>query len=191
MCINVCVCYLSPDGSSHIVDPHSYFNKLLPQIYVYQTSGQFIICGDFNARCGGDADYIEGVDDVIERTIIDYKKNHYGDILLDFLINSNCVMLNGRSLTHNDYTSISGKGVSVVDYAIVSHDHLHRHSNFQVIRAHQLFDETNLVGSTRCDPNHNISDHSVLKWQYELDTVTEHNTVSEAAKTIIRKIDVS
>ena len=27
-----------------------------------------------NARCGGDADYIEGVDDVIERTIIDYKK---------------------------------------------------------------------------------------------------------------------
>ena len=27
--------------------------------------------------------------------------------------------------------------------------------------------------------------------RYELDSVTEHNTVSEAAKTIIRKIDVS
>ena len=70
LCINVCVCYLSPDESSHIVDPHSYFDKLLSQIYIYQTRGQFIICGDFNARCGGDADYIEGVDDVIERTII-------------------------------------------------------------------------------------------------------------------------
>ena len=98
-------------------------------------------------------------------------------------------MLNGRSPTHNDYTSISVKGVSVVDYAIVSHDHLHRHSNLQVIRAHQLFNETDLVG--RCDPDHNISDHSVLKWQYELDNATEHNTVSETAKTIIRKIDVS
>ena len=80
----------------------------------------------------------------------------------------------------------------MVDYAIVSHDHLHRYSNFQVIRAHQLFNETDLVG--RCDPDHNISDHSVLKWQYELDNVTEvteHNTISETAKTIIRKIDVS
>ena len=180
--------YLSPDGSSHIVDPHSYFDKLLSQIYIYQTRGQFIICGDFNARCGGDADYI-GVDDVIEQTIIDYKKNHSGDILLDFLINSSCVMLNGRSMTHNDYTSISDKGVSVVDYAIVSQDHLHRNSNFQVIRAHQLLNETDLVG--RCDPDHNISDHSVLKWQYEIDSVTEYNTVSVAAKVTIRKIDVS
>ena len=76
-----------------------------------------------------------------------------------------------------------------MNYAIVSHDHLHKHSNFQVIRAHQLFNETDLVG--RCDPDHNISDHSVLKWQYELDNVTEQITVSEAAKTIIRKIDVS
>ena len=31
----------------------------------------------------------------------------------------------------------------------------------------------------------------MLKWQYELDNATEHNTVSETAKTIIRKIDVS
>ena len=170
LCINVCVCYLSPDGSSHIVDPLSYFDKLLSQIYVHQTSGQFVICGDFNARCGGDTNYIESVDDVIEQTIIDYKKNHYRDILLDFLINGSCIMLNGRSMTHNDYTSISVKGVSVIDYAIVSHDHLHRHSNFQVIREHQLFNETDLVG--RCDPDHNVSDHSELKWQYELDSVT-------------------
>ena len=110
-------------------------------------------------------------------------------MLLDFLINSSCVMLNGRSMTHNDYTSISVKGVSVVDYAIVSQDHLHRHSNFQVIRAHQLFNETDLVG--RCDPDHKISDNSVLEWQYELDSVTDHNTVSVAAKVTIWKIDVS
>ena len=52
-----------------------------------------------------------------------------------------------------------------------------------------MFNETDLVG--RCDPDHNISDHLVLKWQYELDNVTEHITVSETAKATIRKIDVS
>ena len=52
-----------------------------------------------------------------------------------------------------------------------------------------MFNETDLVG--RCDPDHNISDHSVLKWQYELDSVTEHNIVSVAAKVTIRKIDES
>ena len=92
-CINVCVCYLSPEGSSHIVDPHEYFDKLLSQIYMYQTQGQYTICGDFNARCGNEPDYIEGVDEIIERTIVDYKKNHYGDLLIDFLINCNCVMV--------------------------------------------------------------------------------------------------
>ena len=48
--INVFVCYLSPEGSSHIVDPHEYFDQLLSQIYMFQNNGQYIICGDFNAR---------------------------------------------------------------------------------------------------------------------------------------------
>ena len=52
-CINVCVCYLSPEGSSHIVDPHQYYDQLLSQIYIYQTTGPFMLCGDFNSRCGG------------------------------------------------------------------------------------------------------------------------------------------
>ena len=57
--ISICVCYLSPEGSSRMVDPHEYFEQLLSQIYIYQTYGSFIICGDFNARCGGEADYID------------------------------------------------------------------------------------------------------------------------------------
>ena len=68
--------------------------------------------------------------------IVDYRKNHYGNILLDFLINSNCVMLNGRCAGDNDFTSISVKGVSVVDYVVVPHDYLHKCSDFCVKRAH-------------------------------------------------------
>ena len=91
-CVNVCVCYLFPDGSSHFVDPHDYVDKLLSQIYIYQSDGPFIICGHFNSRCGSDPDYIVGVDEVPEREIIDYKKNHYDDLFTEFVINSNCVM---------------------------------------------------------------------------------------------------
>ena len=102
---------------------------------MYQSQGQYIICGDFIARCGNEPDYIEGVDEIIERTIVEYKKNHYGDLLINFLINSNCVMVNGRYGGNNDYTSISVKGTAVVDYTIVSHDYLHNCSNFRVKRA--------------------------------------------------------
>ena len=31
----ICVCYLSPEGSSRQVDPHEYFDNLLTQIYIY------------------------------------------------------------------------------------------------------------------------------------------------------------
>ena len=68
----ICASYLSPEGSSRQVDPHEYFDNLLSQIYVHQADGPFMICGDFNARCGAEADYIEGVDDICERDIIDF-----------------------------------------------------------------------------------------------------------------------
>ena len=65
---------LSPEGFSHIVDPHEYCDQLLSNIYIYQITGPFILCGDFNSRCGNEADYIEGVDDITERSTVDYKK---------------------------------------------------------------------------------------------------------------------
>ena len=188
--INVCVCYLSPEGSSHMVEPHECFDQLLSQIYMFQNNGQYIICGDFNARCGNEADYIEEVDDVIERSIVDHRKNHYGDILLDLLINSNCVMLNGRCAGDNDFTSISVKGVSVVDYVVVPHDYLHKCSGFCVKRAHDLFVQTDLLG--RCDLDRNLSDHSMLVWKYKLDDLYSDLTIKRNSQLIqIRKYDVS
>ena len=55
-----------------------------------------MICGDFNVRSSNEPDYIEGVDDIVERHVVDYKKDSYGDLFIEFLINSSCVMLNGR-----------------------------------------------------------------------------------------------
>ena len=101
-------------------------------------------------------------------------------------------MVNGRCAGNNDYTSISVKGTAVVDYTIVSHDYLHNCSNFRVKRAHELFNQTDLVG--RCDPDHNISDHSVLTWQYNVDDLSSGNVhvgESDTLVTVIRKYDVS
>ena len=76
---------------------------------MYQDSGPYILCGDFNARCGNDSDFIEGVDEVPERETVDFRKNSYGEFFLDFLITSNCAMLNGRCNSKAEFTSVSTK----------------------------------------------------------------------------------
>ena len=37
-CVNCCVCYLSPEGSSRQCDSHEFLNHFLSLIYVYQNS---------------------------------------------------------------------------------------------------------------------------------------------------------
>ena len=56
------------------------------KFYDYQNEGDVIICGDFNSRCGDEPDYIEGVDSITPREVIDDKMNPYGQLLKDFLI---------------------------------------------------------------------------------------------------------
>ena len=47
-------------------------------------------------------------------------------------------MLNGRCGIKNDFTSVSVKGSSVVDYCFVSHENLSAFQDFEVIRAVDL-----------------------------------------------------
>ena len=61
----------------------------MSRLMLYQNYGQLIICGDFYTRIGCESDYIEGVDDVKSREIIDEHLNSNGNHLLDFLINNN------------------------------------------------------------------------------------------------------
>ena len=61
----------------------------MEKVYEYQNDGHLIICDDLNARVGQESDYIEGVDDVKPREVIDDTVNRCGDHFLDFLINCN------------------------------------------------------------------------------------------------------
>ena len=124
-CLVLCVCYLPPENSSRQEDVLSFYDNLLADIYQYQSLDTVCIFGDLNSRCGDLKDYIEGVDVLKERGEIDFQVNKYGHFLVDFLINSNFCMLNGRQNSKNDFTSVSTKGASVVDYCFVSHSEIH------------------------------------------------------------------
>ena len=72
-------------------------------VYQYQSEGNIYVCRDFNSRSGESSDYI---DDVIEREVINYSLNHYGDLLLSFLIDCTLCMLNGRTIGKNYFTHV-------------------------------------------------------------------------------------
>ena len=78
ICFNLCVCYLPPEGSSGYVNVDECFDNLLTKKYQYQGMGQYYICGDFNSRLGDLVEYIEGVDEVPPKDILDFSKNAHG-----------------------------------------------------------------------------------------------------------------
>ena len=157
------VCYLPPANSSRYVDVQSFFDNLLCNVYSFQGIGPFFIMGDFNARCGNSCDYIEGVDDICERQVIDFVKNVQGEHLIQFLLSANCCILNGRNSCLNDFTSVSTKGLSVVDYVLVPYEHLNYFNRFSVMRSSSLFSQF----VSFIDPTRTLPDHSCLSWFFD------------------------
>ena len=79
-----------------------------------------ILGRDFNARLGNMKDFIEGLDEIPPRTVIDETQNEHGKLFNDFLLQSKSCILNGRIEPLKDsFTSISHKGRSIVDYFVV------------------------------------------------------------------------
>ena len=140
--LNICVCYLPPLNSSRQIDAQSFYDCLLTSVYRYQNDGELFICGDFNSRCGDMQDFIEGVDDIEYRKVLDYSINTYGHFLIDFLISSNMCMLNGRHNSLDEYTCISPVGSSVVDYCLVTHESLMSFHDFKVTTVIDLINQT-------------------------------------------------
>ena len=151
----------------------SYLLEVLPYV-----PGLCNICGDFNGRCGYEPDFIEGVDTVPERDVLDKKRNGHGSQLLDFLKISACCMLNGRagSVDENDFTSLSGKGETVVDYALLPHEKLQSFSDFKVWRTRRIFEVVDGLG--QFDPAV-IPDHSLLCWVMHTPSATRKENVTE------------
>ena len=82
--IVICVCYLPPSESTRFNNPELFYTTLLEQVYSYQNEGRIYMCGDFNSRVGNASEFIEGVDDVTPRDVIDHTSNVNGDLFIDY-----------------------------------------------------------------------------------------------------------
>ena len=112
MLLLVCLLFAT-EGSTRQCDPELFSTDLLYQIYQYPNEGIVCISGDFNSRIGNNSDYIEGVDSIPVREVIDATENHYGNLLVDFLVDSNLCMLTGRVGNNDNFTCVSKKALEV------------------------------------------------------------------------------
>lgn len=139
-----------------------YYDTLLYQSFSYCKDELFYICGDFNGRCGDLEDYIAGVDCIPERDVVDYTVNKEGERLCDFLIDSNCCIMNGRNSLKNNFTFVGSQGASVVDYCFTPYKHISKYEAFKVLLMTDLLNEAMLhskINSVTSAP-----DHSLLLW---------------------------
>ena len=93
-----------------------------------------------------------------------------------FFIDTDCCVLNGRNSINNDYTFMGPQGSSVVDYCFIPYEGLDNFINFKVTSETDLFNNSNLLGVI--DPETSHPDHSLLTWNFLLDTNRKvHNDV--------------
>ena len=119
------------------------------------------IAGDLNRRISNKPDFIECVDDIPKRTAIDIDIKGHGEAILDFCFESQFCVVNGRIDPFNDdFTSVSSKGTTVVDYFRTSHDHLHSVRSFEVISMTNVTDNIGIHVLGKAPGK--ISDHSML-----------------------------
>ena len=160
-CYIVFCCYLPPETSPYGRDSNSFFTHLLYLIYLHSYTDCTFICGDINARISNKKDTINVIDHIPDRTAIDEGYNKHGEAFLDFLIEARLAVTNGRINGHNDFTSVSTRGKSLVDYIAVPHENLIQcvscdvHPNLDIIERNELY---SLI-SEHSKP----SDHSPVK----------------------------
>ena len=137
----------------------------------------FYICGDFNSRCGDLEDFIAGVDSIPDQNVIDYTINKEGERFCEFLIDSNCCMMNGRNCQNNDFTFISTSGSSVIDYCVVPYEYISNIQDFSVQPTSKLISGSNIHYTL--DSPGTYPDHSLLVWTI----VVENNVMRNRSST--------
>ena len=85
----VVVCYIPLAGSSRDVDTEERFLMLSEQIQSFGLEGRVVVCGDFNARCGG----LENLSEEMvllrgNRRSVDSMKNSQGELLIECMQSS-------------------------------------------------------------------------------------------------------
>ena len=159
-CFTVFCCYLPPENSPHGRDSNAFFTHLLSMRYLHSYVDSFFILGDFNSRVSDKKDSISAIDPVIDRNTIDFTLNKHGESFLDFLKESCMVVTNGRVNGKNNFTSISSKGKSVVDFVVIPIENIEECINCDVHLVSEMIEDNNFESfiSEKCKP----PDHSPI-----------------------------
>ena len=154
--------YIPPENSTRGRTSDVIFSYLSTQIYLDISDADVILLlGDLNARIGKLNDCIEHVDrEIVKRVEIDDVKNSQGEEFIEFLQEMNMCVLNGRF--HDDnFTCISSKGRSVVDYICVMQCQFDMYLDFKVCTVTDMLSQMLLeqMISDQCRP----PDHSIIE----------------------------
>ncbi len=121
-CFMVYALYLPPETSTVYKNAPEFFDRILLEVYKRTSVDAVYFVGDLNAKLGGLKDYSD-IDVLSPRKIIDPAENNHGKAFREFLIEAKCCTVNGRVTPEFDnYTFVSTRGTSVVDYFFVPHD---------------------------------------------------------------------
>jgi hypothetical protein len=137
--ILVVACYLPPANSPWGRNSTGFFANITNYLHLHDNCDNVFICCDLNARIGNRDAYIPDIDDVPPRTVLDKATNEHGDALCEFLIDCKMCIVNGCiTLALDNWTYVSTKGKSVVDYMIIPSDTLSQCKKFQVLTSSSL-----------------------------------------------------
>ena len=179
--IGICVCYLPPAGSSRGDQSQEFFDTLKALLIDNYHLGPFLLCGDLNARCGTLED-VPDSDKIPTRIPIDKVSNQRGKELVEILHTLELCILNGRfDRTKDNFTSVSTRGVAVVDYYITPNTALEQFENFQV---HDILD---IINSKNILIDSTIPDHRLLTVEIK-QSFTPPKSVSCNQPVTIKKI---
>ena len=159
------VCYIPPISSGREVCNEERWLRLSEQVSKYACLGTVILCGDFNARCGN-MDEAEGV---ACRVSEDQVINEQGRMMVDWTRSLGLCMVNGR-VGSGDFTCVSPKGSSVVDYCLLFKDDLEVISDFEVVSMTDFVDRFHAGRVVE-----RIPDHSALVWEVVIDNSAASN----------------
>lgn len=162
-------CYLPPSNSIYGRDATDFMAHVLSIIYRISHYDAVYIVGDVNSRLGDKTDFVENIDNIPARKVIDHTHNSHGEVFLDFLLESKMCVVNGRISPVNDnFTRVHTTGSSVVDYISTFHDNLKNCKSFNVHLMRPLLQK---VGQN----TDKIPDHSVLEFDFIPHSLNEHN----------------
>ena len=174
--IGVCVCYLPPIGSSKGDQSAEFFESLKALIVENYSVEDFVICGDFNARCGELADIAESENHPIpKREAVDKSSNQLGKELISTLKALDLCIVNGRfAKSYDGFTSVSNKGMSVVDYIISPIKSFRALSNFRVLDPYQIAIDNNIALDS------SMPDHRILAVDLALNSLSSRKGIKSS-----------